>query len=515
MKFIHKLSFIWMLVLIPIMSCNTDELQELNIDPNAANEVDWRFLFTSGQVQAAENRQINGRVNISLCAQLIQHCATTIGGGERGCGDKYTLSLDNTNAYMDLVYENALKELSEVIRQTGPDGVNPTWVNLNSAATIMSMINYHVMTDLYGNIPYSEANKGIEGIFIPNYDQQEFIYNDMMSRLEIAAGNIGTGPDEIGSADIMFNGDFEKWRKFANSLMLRLAMRISNVDPATAQSFAERAISGGVMTSNDDMAWIPMADGPSQWFNQNGISRSFIPDDWGSRSVLSATMIDFLRDNGDPRLFIYSAGIGPFEGPFNTNAEEQIGLPNGLDQETVREFLGTTDAVDEVVTFSRVNPLLLDVADPFIFQTYAEVELLLAEAALKGWGGMSPADAEAHYNEGVKASMQMWTIFDESLVVDDADVETYLAANPFDGSEQMIGEQYWAATFLNWYESYANWRRTGFPELVPVNYPGNISGGQIYRRFTYFTDEVATNPNVLIDGTQPDNVMTRVWWDVQ
>ncbi len=144
--------------------------------------------------------------------------------------------------------------------------------------------------------------------------------------------------------------------------------------------------------------------------------------------------------------------------------------------------------------------------------TYAEVEFLLAEAALKGWHS---GDAAAHFNAGVKGSMQQWDIFDPSLTVTDEEVEAYLAANPFDGTEEMIGEQHWAANFMQWYEAYSNWRRTGYPELTPVNYPGNVSGGQIFRRIEYYTQEVANNPNLQEGGTLPDNVMTRVWWDVE
>jgi len=309
---------------------------------------------------------------------------------------------------------------------------------------------------------------------------------------------------------VIFGGDLTKWKKFANSLMLRLAMRISNVDPATAQSYVQKAIAGGVMTSNDDMAWLQMADGPSAWFNQNGLSRAMNPSDWGALNMMSKTLVDWLQEREDPRLTIWSVR-GPWEGPYLTAPEEQVGMPHGYDFTTIREYLGTTEEVDREATFSRLNPMLLDNSDPAIIMTYAEVEFLQAEAALKGWHS---GDAEAHFNAGVKGSMQQWTIFDPSFEVSDADVDAYLAANPFDGTEKMVGEHHWAANFMQWYEAYSNWRRTGYPELTPVNYPGNVSGGQIFRRIEYYTVEVATNPNLQTGGTLPDDVMTRIWWDV-
>ena len=511
MKLFNKI-FVSVCACLVLLSCNTDELQELNIDPNAANELDWRFMLTTGQVQAAENRYINGRVHLNLASGLIQHMSCLCIGGERGSGDKYFYHLDSHNAYQNLIYANALKTIGEIIRQTGPDGASPNAVNLHHVAQVMYILPMHIMTDLYGNVPYSEANRGVDQIFFPAYDSQESIYKDMLAKLQAAANAIGTGSDDIGSADVIYGGDLTKWKKLANSLMLRLAMRISNVDPATAQSFVQSAIAGGVMESNDDMAWIQMAAGPSQWFNQNGLSRALIPDDWGAQNMMSKTLVDWLQERNDPRLGIWAVR-GLWGGPYLTDPADQVGEPNGFDAVTIREFLGveSLDRNAEEETFSRMNPLLLDVDEPFIFMTYAEVELLLAEASLKGWNS---GDAATHFNAGVKGSMQMWEIFDASFVVDDATVDAYLAANPFDNTERMIGEQMWAANFMQWYEAYSNWRRTGYPELVPVNYPGNESGGQIFRRIRYDTNELATNPNIQTGGTLPDDVMTRVWWDV-
>ena len=511
MKFLNKIFLLAIVFMLPLTGCDNDKLVELNENPNAAEQLDWKFLFTTAVVQTAENRYVNGRAHLGIASHIIQHMAT-LEGGERAMGDKYLQNEDSKNAFQWTYTRSALKTTAEIIKQTGAEGSNPTWTNLHHMTQVLRIIPMHIMTDLYGNIPYTEANKGTEGVFFPVYDNQEFIYKDMLAKLEAAASAIGSGPDDVGSADLLYGGDFTKWKKLANSLMLRLAMRISNVDPSTAKTFGEKAISGGVFESNEDMAWLQMASGPSQWFNQNGISRALIPDDWGANSVMSKTLVDWLKERNDPRLSIYSGGIGPWEGPFNTEYDDQQGLPNGLDNDTVKEYEGTTEAVDPHLTYSRLNKMMLDVDDPFIFFTYAEVEFLLAEAALKGWSGAG--SAEDHFNAGVKGSMQQWTIFDESLAVSDADVEDYLMRNPFDGTEKMIGEHHWAANFMQWYEAYSNWKRTGYPELTPTNYPGNLTGGQIFRRLQYYTNEVANNPNVATTGTQPDDYMTRVWWDV-
>ncbi len=217
MKILNKFLILGFVCLLPLSSCDTDELIELNINPTAANELDWRFMFTTGLVQAAENRFINGRVNLNLAAGLIQQMSCLCIGGERGAGDKYFYHLDSFNGYQDIVYDGSLKTLAEVIRQTGPEGTNPSWTNLNQMAQVLYILPMHIMTDLYGNVPYSEANKGVEGIFFPKYDSQESIYKDMLAKLETAANTIGTGPDQVGNADVMYGGDFAKWKKLANS----------------------------------------------------------------------------------------------------------------------------------------------------------------------------------------------------------------------------------------------------------------------------------------------------------
>jgi hypothetical protein len=141
---------------------------------------------------------------------------------------------------------------------------------------------------------------------------------------------------------------------------------------------------------------------------------------------------------------------------------------------------------------------------------------MLAEANVRwGLGG----DAETNYNNGVTAAMQMLSIYGDGGVIADADITIYLANNPYDAANaiEQINTQYWAATFLNEYESFANWRRTGFPTLVPVNYPGNVTGGTIPRRLTYSESEQSNNPDnyaAALAAQGLDELTTRVWWDV-
>jgi hypothetical protein len=304
-------------------------------------------------------------------------------------------------------------------------------------------------------------------------------------------------------------------------------MRLSNVDAATANTYVTKAISGGVFTSNDDNTIVPMAIAPGLWTNQNGISRAFIPDDGGEvkNSFLSKMLVDLLKGQNttstaddDPRLMIFSGGIydWPSEDnymPTNTDPLAQKGMPNGNDLNTLKVIEGNPD-LDPIATYSRISPKLLNRDDPYMLMNYGEVELLLAEASERSIGGLTPATAQAHYDAGVKASMQMYTIYDASFAVTDAQVAAYLAAHPYGVEKpalEMIGDQYWVNHFLNWWEAWSNWRRTGYPTLVPTNYPGNVTGGKIPQKLKYPSSEVGGNPN-FTEGASANDYTTKVWW---
>lgn len=490
------------LLLFVLPCCNTDNLEDLNIDPTISQTLDWKFLLTHGQHQLFDNAS---QAHVIYLAPLVQHLAT-LSSRRVSAGDKY---FRNSTAFDQPfgAYLGALKTFGEVIRQTDPEGSNSELHNLHHIAQVCYILKMHTITDLYGNVPYSEANQGVGGILFAKYDHQELIYKDMLVKLETAALEIGLGTDEIGSADLIYRGDLLKWRRLANSLMLRLAMRISDADPNTAEIYVKKAIEGGTMKSNEDLAFIPTEKG----LHNNPIGTYFDPLRSLSESMMSKTMIDYLKKHNDPRLLIYTSGIGSYSEPKNNVYEAQQGLPNGFDQVSIKTFLGVDSAIDRTQVFSSLHEDLTDLDDPYLLMTYAEVELLLTEASMKGW---NPEDAQVHYNAAVQGAMQQWSLFG-NFSISQSQIDEYLVANPFDGSMQMLGEQHWVSSFLIWAETYSNWRRIGFPSLIPVDYPGNISDGEIFRRFEYSTAEVATNPNLETGGTAPNHVLTRVWWDVK
>lgn len=488
------------LVMVQV-SCDNG-FDELNVNPNAANEINPNFQFTYVQLTTSGERYENWRAVLIYSSTMIQHFATTCGYWN---GDKYTYNAGYSSSLFDRNYTNCIKNIQDLLN-TLQNQETPDQARI-AMARIWRVLIFHRMTDMYGDIPYSEAGKGfLEGIDLPRFDPQSEIYPDMLKELGEAVTQLsGTG---FGSADIMYGGDLDKWRRFGNSLMLRLGMRLSEVDPAAAQSWVSKAIAGGLMASNADDAFNTHTNGP-EGINMNGIGQvlDLVNGSGGDDCPrLSKTLVDWMTATGDPRLEII--GVPP------VNGGAINGMPNGLDATTILTNPNGTSADD----FSRINPLIIRVSSPMMFMTYAESEFLVAEAIIRGWAS---GDAATHYANGVRAAMKMWAHYDASLTIDDAAIDTYLANNPYDGTLKQIGWQFWAATILNEYEAFSNFRRTGFPDLVPVNYPGNVTNGQIPHRLAYPQSEAGVNPDNFNEALSrqglgsdfSSHLSVPVWWD--
>ena len=522
MKYLNKIVLSAAALMIPFAACDTDTLQEYNLNPQALNEVNMNFVFNGVLLDAAtngmsgDNWYLNGRTNLGYMSYFIQQMATT-GIGLNYAGDKYVDNEEGWTAPWDFWYGSMVKNMRAIFKETGPGGFEEGRRKNTVAATkILWVLTFHRLTDFYGNVPYTEAGLGTAGVFFPKYDRQRDIYLDLLQKLEEAANELSaSNPDDgFAGTDFVYNGDLAKWRKFAYSLMLRLAMRMSNVDAATAGAWVTKAIQGGTMTSNDDNFVVNFQLGPSIWVNQNGLSRQFI--DGSHERTLSKTLVDFLKGanpndaaDDDPRLFIFSDG---FDG--NTNPLDQKGMPNGLDQGQLDELMGGQTIARE--TFSQIHVKLLDLDEPYVVMNAAESYFLKAEALVRGIGSGISGTAQSNYEEGVLSSMTMWDVHDESFEVSPAQVAAYLALNPYDPAKglEMIYTQLWASKFMNWWEAWADWRRTGHPVLVPTSHPSSATPGVIPRRLRYPIRESATNQdNLQAGGSLPDSPEQRVWWD--
>ncbi|GAB3654273.1 SusD/RagB family nutrient-binding outer membrane lipoprotein [Echinicola sediminis] len=471
-----------------------EDLKEMNENPNAINDLDYGMQLTKMQLSYTGGSHEIFRTSLGYCFSSIQQMADLESpvSGVFLPGDKYLNDPLFASAFFDEAYINEYRDLADYVNRTSMD---PTAVNYYAMGRILKVMSAHRLTDIYGDVPYFEAGKGyIDNQWLPQYDAQQAIYADMLKELEEAAQSFDPNLRGPENNDLLYSGDIVKWKKLAYSLMLRLGMRISNVSPSDAEMWVKKAINGGVMSSNDDLARIIHQVGG----HRNPFNAGFNTRD---RIRLSATFVDWMASNDDPRLDIIS---------WVESGGTHKGLPNGYDNSTIIDYEGGAD----LSTYSNVNPAIRQWDSPSLHLTYAEVELMLAEAALKGWHS---GNAAVHYEKGVSASMEQWSIFGVDTPTTGA-INAYLAAHPFDPSNgmEMIGEQYWAATFLVNWEGYAKWRRTGYPELTPINYPGNVTGGQIPRRMTYSGEEYSINTEHLNQAIQrqgPDTFTTRIWWD--
>jgi hypothetical protein len=522
MKKIVQMIFTITTMVLVLVSCKKD-ITDLNVDKNAATEMDMAYLVSNGTLRIAGEYE-NTRANMLYSATMIQHTASTAGYFS---GDRYLYNAQYSGAYMERHFTDVIRNFSQAIEKT--KGVADL-VNINSTAVILRAFDLHRMTDLYGDIPYTQAGYGLvdgDKNWFPKYESQKDVYAALVKDIKAARDKMSASAKSMGTQDFIYGGDIAKWKKFANSLLMRIAMRMSNVDATGAAAVYKEAQASGAFTSNADNAHIKFATGP-QGINRNGLNDGYWNTYKYSRDCkISKTFIDWMKANNDPRLMIVSGGIGSPDvaSEWKTGVADQEGMPNGytaaniagaLSTEKAAAYKALTSQANRV--FSMLNLKYLDWEDPYLLITYGEVELMNAEAALKGWLTTS---AETHFNNGVKAAIQNWTNFDASFSKTTSEIDTYIAGRGFAAASstnklKLIGEEYWAATYLNDIESWSNWRRTGYPVLVPTNDPNRFEANEIPRRLIYWENEISSNPanyKIAVDRMGGDKFMTKTWWD--
>ncbi|MBT8313489.1 MAG: SusD/RagB family nutrient-binding outer membrane lipoprotein, partial [Maribacter sp.] len=263
---------IYILLFALVFSACDNGFEDLNVDPTKPNQVSVANKLTAAQLFTSGERYENWRAGLIYSSTMMQHFATTAGYWD---GDKYTWNRGYASSMIDRIYGNAVKNIEDMLVQLDEEGAPE---EMKAIVRIQRVIVFHRLTDLYGDVPYSEAGKAvISGILKPKYDAQSDIYADMLKELEESAAALGSGTSQFGAADLIYQGDQAKWKKLANSLMLRLGLRLIKVDPAGAQAWATKAISGGVMESNDDICYVQHTVGPAG-INQNGNGEVFLAD---------------------------------------------------------------------------------------------------------------------------------------------------------------------------------------------------------------------------------------------
>jgi hypothetical protein len=487
------------LVLVTAVACKTD-LTALNQNPNSPTTAPAGPLFTSA-TRSGVQTMWNSFNTLSMTELFAQHIAQIQYIDE----DRGQIRPATLNNLFNGLYVGPLEDYQKII-----DG-NPTLPSTSGPATVMQQWIYQNITDLWGDVPYSEALKGDASTpnFKPTYDAQKDIYYGMLSKLTAAStamvgGNSAADPG-LGSTDPIYKGDVTKWIKFSNSLRARMAMRLSQADPAKAQAELTAAFSGGnVFTSNADnarLAW------PGDGIYDNPWAANFQTRD---DHRMAKTLVDTLIGLNDPRLPIYAQ-------PTKADPTKYAGMQNGLDNTYTSTYFNTTSRPGLIfypgATTYGTFGTSAGKATPSYIMTYAELSFIKAEAAMRGWGGFTPAQAATFYSDGVTASITQWG-------GTAAQAATYLAQpsvafNPANGLAQ-IGLQKWIALFTQGNEAWSDWRRTGFPATIvpgPSMYPATPG---IALRLLYPPSEGSVNQagiDAAVARQGADLTTTPVWWD--
>lgn len=442
-------------------------LTDININPNAPEAVPAENLLANAIVSGVGGAYGTNGVwsGLYLLNLWPQHLAQPVYNTE----DRYVPRDAQVSGIWDVIYTGPLPDLQEVKRVAEETG-NP---NLHAVGEILTQYLFQYLTDIYGDIPYSEALQA-PAITAPKYDAQQDVYAGMLDKLAAAAAEIDRGVTSASFAqgDLIYRGNMEKWYRFANSLRMRMAMRIADAAPQLARQHFQAAYAAGGFQSNDDNAILvwgtsvpnqnPRYD---QFYNQNRRDQ-----------VVSAALVDRLQAWNDPRLPIF-ADPARSDGAYR-------GLPNGF---TPGE-LGRQEP-----DFSMIGAYFLRPDAPSVLMAYSEVLFLAAEAAARGWIAGDPAQL---YRNAIRASMQQYGITDPVIT-------TYLAqpAVQYTGLTS-IYEQKWVALYLVGTEAWAELRRTGRPQLTPA------AGDRIPTRLPYPGQEQLYNPANYRNTT----LWTPVWW---
>lgn len=507
MKKIFKL-YTLTLSLLLLGSCDKG-FDELNTSRTAAIAIDPAFILNRATLGSAHT---TGSIIYEM--GIVQQVITPNSGVLTGANYNQD-NRGSTQANWQALYQNVIKNTKDVLAATKDD---PIRSNLYNMARILQSYAFMVLTDTYGDIPYSEGGGGYtDQVFFPVYETQQTIYPKIIQELTEATALLDISK-KVETADVLYGGNIAKWKKFGYSLLLRAGMRLSRADAVKARAAVAAAFAGGVIQLNADNAMIRHDAN-----YQNPIGGTLNGTE-AANFYLAKPFVDALKNNSDPRLPALAiryvgatSGASQTVASGNTTAAMQKGMPMGKDNATVV----ASAAADSLASFYEYSQLdrrrLAKTTAPNFLVSAAQTNLLLAEARFRGWI-TSGATAAEYFALGVRAHMEQFGSVEAASVISNADRDTYVNARTalFTGAElREINYEYWIASLLNGPEAFANFRRSGFPVLAPNPFPGSEVPGAFINRLTYPNSEISvnsTNVQAAISAQGPDNLATKVWW---
>lgn len=532
-KYIGKgslmMAFAFMTTGVAMTSCSDDTLSNINTDKTKVSNLDPNAQLTTALLQTYGDFSLMDTYR-NYITGFTQHFA---GGWNvtNYAGSNFAED-DISRRIWDRYYEISIKNLVDAIHQSEDKP------NLNAALRIHRVYLTAVLADIYGDVPASEAGLGyISGISTPKYDTVEELYNWFFEELTACEALLGTGTDNISGDVTSMGGDVAQWKKYANALRMRYAMRISDVNPQKAQDEFEKAVAAGAISSAADDVYIKYADSPYTYydgandydFRTNALSEILYGQDATSPTFVSSTLFYQMQRTADPRLYrICRHYYNIKRSQVKPDKEENIDLTDEVLAYFERTQTGeepcnpgaawysdwmNVPATSELPTLQKKADMDANTYDnsdfraramrpqlnidfempntPGDLMSYAEVEFLLAEAKTKGWN--VSGDAESHYEAGVRASMQLLNNhYLTSNKISDDEINAFIAHNPLgENPKETINTQAWILHMMNPSEAWANMRRSDYPAILDRTRLGIFTNG-----FTY-TDADMSMPNRL------------------
>lgn len=511
-------------IILMIGGC-TDDFDELNTDPKGLT-VDALDGSNIGKLFAQTNYSVMSHTPIGTTPWIhqvtealfpdlyAQYFATT---QPRFASDRHTIVGGWNDWAWRSTFERSAPQLQLLKQQTAELELNVE----NAIAKVWEVYQFHRATDFYGPIPYSEFGNGEVSVA---YDSQESVYKSFFPILDEAVAVLNSGGTSVfGPDDLIYGGDVAKWNRFANSLRLRLAMRIRFAEPALAQSEAEKAVSAGVIEAVADNAFVTTFSGTPNVYN--------VLTNWGEFRM-SASMESVLKGYDDPRVGLMFSPANSGDSDGDTDSFVYEGILNGQSIAALED--GNLDYNN---TASDMAPIFLPGGGlpPIPVIRAAEVYFLRAEGALIGWnmGGT----AKEFYESGINASLEEWGVPDGAYATSTAlpaevdaaipamtDIPVLFDEVDTDRAWEQIMTQKWISLYPESREAWAELRRTGYPRLYDRLFSENTSVGpdQTMRRLTYPPIEFTTNADGVnaaiaspeIGGSEA-NGSIKLWWDKQ
>ena len=491
-------------VALSFTACSDSYMENLNTDESIVSQLDPNAQLTTCLLQTYGDISLMDTYR-NYITGFTQHLA----GGWNVTYYAGSVHFENdiTRRIWDRYYVLAIKNLVDAIHNSEDKP------NLNAALRIHRVFLTGVLADIYGDVPCFDAGLGfIEGKSTPKYDTVKELYYWFFEELEACEKQLGTGTDRITGDVTSMGGDINKWKKYANSLRMRYAMRISDIESEKARAEFEKAMNNGYIASAADDAYVVYNDSPYTFykgaddydFRTNALSEILYGQDPSSPTLVCSTLFYQLKNTTDPRLYrICRHYYNIKRNQTKPDKEQNIDLTDEL----LANFSATvgeepcnpgaawwhnwmnvlsTDKFPTLQKWAEQDPNNYDNSDyraramrpmlnidfemptnPGILITYAEVEFLLAEASSKGWT-VTSGDAKSHYEAGVRASMEMLNnYYLTSNKITSDEIDTFLQNNPLGANpRETINTQAWILHLTNPSEAWANMRRSDYPAVL-------------------------------------------------